>query len=85
MKIHLSSAAAGGCLSANYISQVSYWLGILGEGDQLTFFFFSDQFFKIFLKGVICRELLYCHWWSIPVLLGRNNPSLMWDCVMMEG
>lgn len=50
MKIHLSSAAAGGCLSANYISQVSYWLGILGEGDQLTFFFFQTSFLRYSLK-----------------------------------
>lgn len=83
MKIHLSSAAAGGCLSAKYISQVTGW-GFWGKVISSPSFF-SDQFFKIFLKGVICRELLYCHWWSIPVLLGRNNPSLMWDCVMMEG
>lgn len=50
MKIHLSSAAAGGCLSAKYISQVSYWLGILGKGDPVTFLFFQTSFLRYSLK-----------------------------------
>lgn len=69
MKIHLSSAAAGGCLSAKYISQVSYWLGILGEGDQLTFFFFQTSFLRYSLKVwyvessfIVIGGVFQCYW-----------------------